>query len=161
MPTVEIKPVTDADRSWILQMTQDRWGSNVVVSRGRVHRPDTLPGFVARQQGQPVGLITYRLQGDQGEIITVDSLTEKQGIGTALIEAVRQAAKAAGCTRLWLITTNDNLEALGFYQKRGFTLVQVHRQAIDKLSRPLKPEIPQIGQHGIPIRDEIELEMRL
>jgi ribosomal protein S18 acetylase RimI-like enzyme len=67
-------------------------------------------------------LITYRRQADQVEIVTIDSLVEKQGIGTALIEAVRQAARAAGCTRLWLITTNDNLTALGFYQKRGFVL---------------------------------------
>jgi GNAT superfamily N-acetyltransferase len=132
-----------------------------VVSRGQVHRPETLPGFVARKEGQPVGLITYRLQGGEGEIVTIDSLAENQGIGTALVEAVRQAAKAAGCTRLWLITTNDNLEALRFYQKRGFTLVRVHPQAVDDLSRPLKPEIPRLGRHGLPIRDELELELRL
>jgi N-acetylglutamate synthase-like GNAT family acetyltransferase len=157
----EIDPITPADRSWIKRLVQERWGAPIVVSRGQVHRPETLPGFVARQQGQVVGLITYRRQADQVEIVTIDSLVEKQGIGTALIEAVRQVAQAAGCARLWLITTNDNLTALSFYQKRGFVLVQIHRQAVDTLSRPLKPAIPELGQHGIPIRDEIELEMRL
>ncbi len=158
---VEIKPVTQEDRPWIRALMREHWGSSIVVSRGQTHRPDALPGFVALQQGQRVGLITYHLDGDQCEIISLDSLAERQGIGTLLVEAVRRAAQAAGCARLWLITTNDNVEALRFYQKRGLTLVQVHRNAVDQVSRRLKPEIPLIGNHGIPIRDELELEMEL
>ena len=159
--TVEIKPVTQADHPWIRALMREHWGSGIVVSRGRVHRPNALPGFVAVQQERRVGLITYHLDGDQCEIVSLDSLAERQGIGTLLIEAVRRAAQAAGCVRLWLITTNDNVEALRFYQKRGLTLVQVHRNAVDRVSRRLKPEIPLIGNHGIPIRDELELEMEL
>jgi len=68
--------------------------------------------------------------------------------------------KKAKCKRLWLITTNDNTLAFRFYQKYGFALVAVHRNAIEK-SRRLKPEIPLIGNAGIPLRDEIELEMML
>jgi hypothetical protein len=64
----------------------------------------------------------------------------------------------ANCTRF--ATTNDNLNALRFYQKRGFVLVSVHRNAVIK-SRQLKPEIPLTGNDGIPLRDEIELEMLL
>jgi ribosomal protein S18 acetylase RimI-like enzyme len=158
---VEIKPVTQEDRPWIMALMREHWGSSIVVSRGQAHQPDALPGFVALQQGQRVGLITYHLDGDQCEIVSLDSLAERQGIGTLLIEAVRRAAQAAGYARLWLITTNDNVEALRFYQKRGLTLVQVHRNAVDQVSRRLKPEIPLIGNHGIPIRDELELEMEL
>lgn len=156
----EIKPVTDADRPWIETLMEEHWGSKLVVSRGRLHQPDTLPGFVATQQGQKIGLITYHLEDGQCELVSLNSLVEGQGVGSALIEAVQQAARQAGCTRLWLITTNDNLEALRFYQKRGFVLVQVHRNAIE-LSRQLKPEIPLVGENGIPIRDEIELELEL
>ena len=94
------------------------------------------------------------------EVVTLDSLRPGRGIGTALIEAVKSAASAAGCRRLWLITTNDNLHALGFYQKRGFRLVAVHPGAVDA-ARRLKPEIPLNGNDGIPIRDEIELEIVL
>ena len=47
-----------------------------------------------------------------------------------------------------------------FYQKRGFVLVAVHRNALAE-SRRLKPEIPLIGIDDIPLRDEIELEMEL
>ena len=81
-------------------------------------------------------------------------------IPSFLINAVREAALSAACHRVWLITTNDNIQALRFYQRRGFELVAVHRDAI-KESRKLKPEIPEVGMHGIPLRDEIELELKL
>jgi len=90
----------------------------------------------------------------------MNSLVEGKGIGSALIDAVKSVAATAGCKRLWLITTNDNTNAMHFYQKRGFQLVAVHRNAMEK-SRLLKPEIPLTNHDGIPIRDEIELEMVL
>ena len=80
------------------------------------------------------------------------------GAGTALIQAVAQLARRQGCTRLWVITTNDNVDALRFYQRRGFCLVRVHRGAVDRSRACLKPEIPPVGAYGIPLRDEIELE---
>jgi ribosomal protein S18 acetylase RimI-like enzyme len=77
-----------------------------------------------------------------------------------LIEAVVGAARSAGCRRVWLITTNDNLTALAFYQKRGFVLTALHPNAIAE-SRKLKPEIPLVAENSIPIRDELELELWL
>jgi ribosomal protein S18 acetylase RimI-like enzyme len=88
----------------------------------------------------------------------MNSLVEKKGIGSALVEAVKEKAKAAGCERLWLITTNDNAAALRFWQKRGFRLSAIYPNAVEELRR-LKPEIPLTGNDGIPIRDEMELEM--
>ncbi len=157
---LEIKPVTDFDHAWMQELLQTYWASTRVVSRGRLYQADQLPGFVAELWGQKVGLVTYHSEGDQTEIVTLNSLVERQGTGTALIEAVRQVAQTAGCRRLWLIATNDNLNALRFYQKRGFTLVQLHPNAVEQ-SRRLKPEMPLVGQHGLPIRDEIELELLL
>lgn len=107
-----------------------------------------------------IGLLTYNLENNECEVTTLDSLTENQGVGTALVDALKADMKEAGCERIWLITTNDNLEALKFWQKRDFELVSVHRGAIAQ-ARRLKPQIPIIGKHGIPIRDEIELEFRL
>jgi DNA-3-methyladenine glycosylase I len=92
--------------------------------------------------------------------MTLDSLTPNSGIGSALLEAVKAAAAEQGCKRLWLITTNDNVRALRFYQKRGFHIAAVHVDALNE-SRRLKPQIPIIGIDGIPLRDEIELEMML
>ena len=135
------------------------------MAHGTLYHPVDLPGFVAELDGNVAGLVTFhiagdRIAGDVCEIVTLDSLRPDQGIGTSLVEAVKVAASAAGCRRLWLITTNDNLHALGFYQKRGFRLVAVHPGAMDA-ARRLKPEIPLIGNDGIPIQDEIELEIVL
>ncbi|MCL4250652.1 MAG: GNAT family N-acetyltransferase [Anaerolineae bacterium] len=155
-----MRALVDADRGWMREFMRQRWGSAFVVSRGQIYEPSRLPGFIAEQDGQVVGVATYHVSGAACELMTLDSLVEGQGLGTALIDAVKTAARACGCVRLWLITTNDNIDALRFYQKRGFRLVAVYPDAIVQ-SRKLKPAIPLIGAHGLPIRDEIELEMRL
>ena len=160
MRTFQLRPLREDDRSWVHRFIEDHWLSNSIISRGRVLYPDALPGFVAMQDDTLRGLVTYRLEAGECEIVTIDSLIEGIGIGSSLIDAVKEAAVAAKCERLWLITTNDNLRALRFYQRRGFALVAVYRNALEA-SRRLKPEIPLVGMHGIPLRDEIELELRL
>ena len=97
----------------------------------------------------------------QCEILTIAAAGQWRGAGTALIEAVEQLAVRQGCTRLWVITTNDNVDALRFYQRRGFCLVCVHRGAVDRSRASLKPEIPLVGKYGILLRDELELEKQL
>ncbi len=138
----------------------EHWGSPEFVSRGHLHYADQLPGFIAWANNEPVGVITYHIAGIQCEIVTVNSLLERQGIGKGLIDAVKKTAEKISCKRVWLITTNDNTPALVFYQKMGFRLAVLHKDSIKK-SRKLKPEIPQTGLDGIPIRDEIELELWL
>jgi GNAT superfamily N-acetyltransferase len=160
MPKDITRPTNDDDRVWVSRFIAEHWGAEIVVSRGVVYHPQDLPGFVAIQEGEKVGLVTYNIVGESCGIVTIDSIRPSSGVGTALIEAVRGIAIKSRCKRLWLITTNDNLNALRFYQKRGFVLVAVHRNALD-VSRKLKPEIPLIGDDGIPLRDEIELETML
>lgn len=158
MSNFYIRQLNSDDRDWVRQLITENWGAEVVVSRGAIHHPHKLPGFVAVQKEEKVGLVTYHIEGDSCEIVSINSARPSIGVGTALIEAVKEVAYQAGCRRLWLITTNDNLYALRFYQKRGFVLVAVHRNALE-VSRKLKPEIPLIGADGIPLRDEIELEV--
>jgi DNA-3-methyladenine glycosylase I len=160
MSDFSIRPIQPADRVWVAELARQQWGSNLSVSRGAAYEVDQLPGFIACQGEQPVGLATYHIRGEQCELVTIDSLLEGVGIGTSLIAAVRQAALSASCRRLWLITTNDNLHALHFYQKRGFYLAALYPNAIAQ-SRAIKPEIPITGLDGILIRDEIELEQWL
>ncbi len=160
MSSNSIRASTNADRDWVRDFVREHWGSEIVVSRGHKYDPSGLPGFVAEQDEQVIGLATYHIDGDTCELMTLDSLVEGRGVGIALVEAVVEAARAAGCLRLWFITTNDNVDALRFYQKRGFRLVALYPDAIAE-SRKLKPEIPLVGAHGIPIRDEIALEKRL
>jgi GNAT superfamily N-acetyltransferase len=160
MSDIEISRLAETNLTWATNLLRDRWGSTRVVSRGRVYQADTLPGFVAFRDGTPVGLVTYNLNNDECELVTLDSVLEKAGVGTNLIESVKATAIRLKCRRLWLITTNDNTAALIFYQKRGFNLRAVYPDAINK-SRHLKPEIPMLGNDSIPIRDELELEMML
>ncbi len=153
---VTVRPVRDDDRDWVGALLAERWGSAAVVTRGHVHEAEALPGFIAIRRDERLGLATFHLNRRRCELVTLDSLAERQGIGTALVDAVASAARAAGCDTLWLITTNDNTPALRFYQRRGFRLVAAHIGAIDE-ARRLKPEIPLVGLDGILIRDELEL----
>ena len=160
MRPFDIRPLSKDDRDWVAGFLEEQWGSTEMVTRGRIHSVDTLPGFVAVEDDRPVGLVTYRIDGDECEIVSLNSLVEGAGVGSALLDAVKTLAVYVPCNRLWLITTNDNVWALRFFQKRGFRLVAVHRDALEE-SRKLKPEIPLTGIDGIPLRDEIELEMLL
>ncbi len=153
----DVRPIQREDLNWVAQFLDEHWGSTKIVSRGKAYYAHELPGFLALVRNKPVGMVTVRLFDDECEIMTLNSLRPGIGIGTALVETVRELAMANGCRRVWLVTTNDNLDALRFYQKRDFRLVAVHRDALD-MSRRLKPEIPLIGKDGIPIHDEIELE---
>jgi ribosomal protein S18 acetylase RimI-like enzyme len=120
-----------------------------------------LPGFVATLDGAPAGLASYAVRGSECELVTIRSLREGRGVGRALLAAVRDAAADAGCSRLWLITTNDNLRALELYQRFGMDIVALHRHAVSEARRTLKPSIPERGVNGIPITHELELELHL
>lgn len=155
-----IRRLTAQDLPRLRQVWRENWGDEFMIVHGNAYRPDGLDGFVAEDGDEWIGEITYRIEGNECEILSLDSQREGQGTGTSLLEKVLEAARANGCRRVFLMTTNDNLKAIGFYQKRGFELVAVHRGAVDK-SRKLKPSIPLTGYHGIPLRDEIELELIL
>ena len=151
----------------------ERWGTTQIVSRGKALYGHLLPGFIAEAgaadadeaavedeaASEQLGLVTLHIGQSECEITTLNSLREGSGIGSALVEAVECWAREAGMERLWLVTTNDNLAALKFWQKRGYELVTIHRNAIAD-ARRIKPQIPITGLNGITIRDEIELEKR-
>ncbi len=157
---LQIRQLTKSDQSWVGSFIESRWGSRRVVTRGNLLYPEKLDGFVVVEKNKRVGLLTYRILDGECEVVTLDSLVEGQGVGSSLLNAARDLAVSNRCRRLWLITTNDNLHALGFYQKWGLQIAALHRNALEE-SRKLKPEIPMIGKNGIPLRDEIELEILL
>jgi len=145
------------DQRWVEELLQERWGSRMVVVHGASYDAATLPALVAGVQD---GLATYRIDGDRAELITLDARAPGRGIGTALVAALMRRLEACGVRELCVTTTNDNLRALRFYQRRGFRIACVRCGAIDD-ARRRKPSISTRGQHGIPIRDEIELRLRL
>lgn len=154
--------LTQSDLPRLRQFWIEHWGGEEMISRGNVYRPEQLEGFVVEDddRGVWIGLLTFFIKDGECEVTSLDSLREGQGIGSRLMDEAIQEARARNCKRLFLITTNDNLNALGFYQKRGFEIVAVYRGAINE-SRKRKPSIPLIGLNGIPLRDEIELEINL
>lgn len=157
---MNIRRLTAEDLPRLREYWKKHWGDEFVVAHGVIYRPDALDGFIALDRDEWVGEITYSVSGDECEIVSLDSLREGQGIGTKLIDTAVQEAQKQSCRRVFLITTNDNLHALGFYQRRGFEMVRIHRHALDE-TRKLKPSVPLIGMNHIPLRDEIELEMML
>jgi GNAT superfamily N-acetyltransferase len=151
-----ISPFAPTDLEWATAMLTQEWGAPVVVSKGVLHDPLTLPGFVARVEGEPVGLVTYHVTGDECEIVSINGY----GVGAALLAAAVDAVRRLGCRRVWLVTTNDNTRALRFYQRQGWDLVALYRDGVTA-GRRLKPGIPELGLDGIPLRHELELELRL
>jgi DNA-3-methyladenine glycosylase I len=157
---MNIRRLIPDDLPRLRQFWKENWGDEFVVAHGVIYYLDALEGFIALDGEEWTGEITYAFSGNDCEIVSLDSMREGQGIGTKLMNAVVEEARAKNCERVFLITTNDNLNALGFYQKRGFQLVKINRGAMIE-TRKLKPGIPLIGANNIPLRDEIELEMIL
>ncbi len=156
----EIKKVTQSEKNWVLEIVR-QCGADFIVSRGRKIYPTEIEAFYAvNPNGMKVGLVSYEVIDGQCEVVTLDAFEQFQGAGTALINEIMKLARSQGWKRIWLITTNDNLDAIRFYQRRGFTIAAIHKDAL-KLSRKLKPSIPEIGRYGIPMCDEIEFEMFL
>lgn len=158
--SVLIRALAEDDRPWVIELMRSRWAGEIQVSHGKARDASLLEGFVAEEDGEPLGLATYETRGGECELVTLDSLREGDGIGSALLAAVANAAWRQGCRTLSVVTTNDNVRALGFYQHRGFVLTALRKGAIEK-SRRLKPEIPKLGYDDIPIRDELELALDL
>jgi GNAT superfamily N-acetyltransferase len=152
--------IDSANRESVNAFITQQWFTTEMVVHGACIDLSTADGWIACENGDIIGLITYRIISDEMEILSLDSLIENTGIGTALLNEAVRVAKAANCRRIMVITTNDNLRALRFYQKRGFDMVRLYRNAV-KEARKRKPQIPLIGMDDIPLRHEIELELKL
>jgi ribosomal protein S18 acetylase RimI-like enzyme len=159
MKSFQLREKLDSDDAWIKSIADKLWGGSEIISKEHTYDICKLPNIVTEMDGKPVAFLAYAHEGAACEIVAVYSEVEKQGIATALIDQVKEQAKKEGYSNVWLMTTNDNTDALRFYQKRGFVITAIRVGEIDK-QRKRKP-IPEIGNHGIPIRDEIELEIVL
>jgi N-acetylglutamate synthase-like GNAT family acetyltransferase len=156
-----IVPVTKKDADWVKELYARTWSGDICVSRGKVQKVDDFTGgFVAKTGGQNTGFVTYTITGPEVEITGIVSLKEQCGIGSALVKAVIELAKKQKLKKVCLVTTNDNLNGIGFWQKRGFKLVKVYPGSMEFV-RKVKPAVPLIGENGIPLSDELELEMIL
>jgi ribosomal protein S18 acetylase RimI-like enzyme len=155
MGGITVRDLADADLPWAASVLDAELAGRWQARRGELVDVLALPGLVAESEARPVGLLTYRLEDDRCEIEALVATTRGSGIGTALVDELR---RRTGGVPIRVVTTNDNLTALAFYQRRGFRIVELRAGAVDESRRTLKPTIGVFGQDGRPIRDEIELE---
>lgn len=156
-----VRRSTAGDVDAVVAFLTASWGGTVVVGHGTVYDAATLPGLVAESGGRMVGLLTYHADDESGlEVVTIDAARRGAGVGTALLAAAVELARTLRLPRVWLVTTNDNLDALRFYQRRGMRITSVAPGAVDA-ARALKPTIPMIGAYGIELHDELVLELPL
>ena len=139
---------------------EDRWGTAEMIIRGEVIDLSKALGFMAVEGEKTVGLVTYYINDNVCEITSLDSILEGRGIGSELVKMAVDFAKENGCSKVVVETTNDNIKALRFYQKRGFDMVRLRHNSMD-VTRRIRPGIPQKGKEGIPLRHNIEFEMHL
>jgi ribosomal protein S18 acetylase RimI-like enzyme len=151
-----ILPLRTSDADLVKEIIIKEWGSDYVIVHGDIIHPAELPGYKIVDGNNLVGLITCFIRGQECEIVTLNSFREGEGVGETLLKSVETYALSQQCTTCMLVTTNDNLNALGFYQKRGFYISEVRPGAVDE-SRKVKISIPMVAENGIPIRDEITL----
>lgn len=156
----KIERISNETRNLVNQFFIDNWYSTDMSIREKIIDGTKLDGFLLREENKIIGLVTYTFFGDICEIVSLDSKRENIGIGTALLKKIEKIAINNNCKKIRLITTNDNMRALQFYQKRGYCLTRLYPNAMEKV-RKVKPNVPLIGDNDIPLRDEIELEKQL
>jgi GNAT superfamily N-acetyltransferase len=152
-----IREKNNGDNSWISEKLKENWGSSIIVSRRKRYEPSGLNGFIIENSEKKLGICLYRIENNECEMVVLEAFEQRKGIGTALLNKLMEYCSSDRIKRIWLITTNDNIDALRYYQKHGFVFVCIYRNEIE-YSRKMKPEIPILGNYGITIKDEIEME---
>ena len=150
--------IKESDREELAEFVKRYWHSIIVMSRGKKFYPHKEQGFLERRDGKVVGLLTFHVEDDSMEILTLNSTLEGERIGSSLMLDAIDHARANGCGRICLTTTNDRLRAIGFYQRLGFRMVALNLGVVDE-ARAAKPEIPLTGERGVPIHDEVVMEL--
>ena len=158
---MEILPAADVPADQLRDYLIDKWHADFVVAHGEQVRPAELPGFVVLDGDRIAGHAAYRIGADGCELVAITVEPRREGIGSRLMDHVISCAREAGCARVWLTTTNDNLDALRFYQRRGFQLFALRPGVVVEARRTMKPDLPATGAYDIPMRDELDLELSL
>jgi GNAT superfamily N-acetyltransferase len=154
--------IEPASTDFIRRVWDERWaGSPVVSVNERQYQPVDVEGLVWRgREGEAGGLVTFAIEEDWAEIVSVHAFVQGRGTGSRLMDAAEEELRRRGVKKVRLVTTNDNPRALSFYVRRGYRLVRLHLDVMDEV-RKLKPRVPVIGNCRIPLRDMWELERGL
>jgi ribosomal protein S18 acetylase RimI-like enzyme len=158
LPPVLVREATDADRPAVRELFQRDFGRTKIVAFGEVMDLDQVLSLVAVFYDDPSGALAYRLLGDALHIVALatDPMWQRSGVGGHLVAEAELLARRLKLARVVVATTNDNLPALYFYQRRGYRLTDLIPNNVVTSTRQEQP-----GFAGIPVRDEIRLEKRL
>lgn len=160
MDKITFRETNTADEAFVKKIMDEYWGGEPLLIRDSNYWPSKLPGIIAEKNEQLIGFLFYEIQHHDCEIVVFETFDKFKGTGTELLHRLTLIAKKHHCQRIYLMTHNDNLDALRFYQRRGFVICGIRLNSMDA-ARKIKPSIPIIGDYGIPLRDEINLELAL
>lgn len=155
-----VRQIVPDDRDWVAEMLLKEWTSTSVARRGQLFEAAGLPGYLATIGRQRIGLVLVDVKDREFEVVAIGTTQPRRGVGQALMERCFAEARATGCRRVWLVTTNNNIAAIGFYQRLGMDFRALHRHAV-RVSRELKPTIPVRDDTGVRIDHEPEFELLL
>ncbi|GAB3448428.1 GNAT family N-acetyltransferase [Phycicoccus ginsengisoli] len=155
-----VRHIVPGDLDWVAEVLLKEWTSTSVARRGQLIEAPGLPGYLATLGGQRIGLVLVDVKGREFEVVAIGTTRPRRGVGRALMERCFAEARATGCRRVWLVTTNNNIAAIAFYQRMGMDLLALHRNAV-RVSRELKPSIPVRDDTGVRIDHELEFELLL
>ncbi|MEM0906439.1 MAG: GNAT family N-acetyltransferase [Pseudomonadota bacterium] len=154
---MKIRLATLDDRPKLQSFLTDRWGSTVLIINGEEVDALECEALVA---GDFSAVITFRIEGDSAEIVSFNAVPPLAGLGSNLLNAFIDLMRQRQINTVNVTTTNDNVNALRFYQRRGFRLSVLRPGAVDA-ARRLKPSIPKEGRHKIALRDELVMSLPL
>lgn len=150
-----------ADGDYLRELVDAAWGFPVISVGATYESTDVLDGLLWRdERGEIEGFVTWTLEGDWAEIVTLDAFEKGRHIGGRLLDGAEAALTERGVRRVSLTTTNDNVRAIAFYLRRGYRIVRVEVDGMDRV-RAAKPGVPMTGHEGLPLRDMLEFEKRL
>ena len=158
LPPVLVREANDADRAAARELFQRDFGRTKIVAFGEVMDIEATSALVAVMSTEPSGALAYRLLGDSLHIVALatDPMWQRSGVGAYLVAEAELLARRLRLARLIVSTTNDNLPALYFYQRRGYRLTSLVPDSVVGLTHETHS-----GFAGIPVRDEIRLEKTL
>jgi GNAT superfamily N-acetyltransferase len=158
LPPVLVHEATDADRALVRDLFERDFGRRDIIAFGEVMNIEEMPALVAVMHEEVSGALAYRLHGNGLHIVALatDALWQRSGVGGHLVAEAELLARRLSLGRVVVTTTNDNLPALYFYQRRGYRI-----SAVVPGSVLAHTGQERIGFAGIPVRDEVQLEKPL
>jgi GNAT superfamily N-acetyltransferase len=158
MASVDEFRLEPAGRELIGRLWMDFTRLPIVTMSRRYDDPGEVEAIVCRdEEGRVCGHVSFSVDGESGEIVTLEALVQGQHIGGRLIDASEEEMRRHGVRRIIVTTTNDNIRAQGFYQRRGYRLKRIELDGMKRV-RAAKVDVPETGYEGLPLLDMWEFE---